>query len=173
MARVHVIESAASDPSAAPDFVGQHWEFVKKILSESEFKDNGCILYRTHWATRPCITYKKRTRYAARRLWELLYGEIPKGLSTLHSCDNGYCINLDHIRLGTQKENIQDMLDRNRMRPNMEIGRLQSTKTHCPNGHPYNEEHTLVLYRDGKFRNRYCKTCKNTRRNARYVRKRK
>jgi len=25
MARVHVIESAASDPSAAPDFVGQHW----------------------------------------------------------------------------------------------------------------------------------------------------
>jgi hypothetical protein len=25
MARVHVIESAAADPSAAPDFVGQHW----------------------------------------------------------------------------------------------------------------------------------------------------
>lgn len=152
-------------------YLDAHWDFAKKVLAESEFNDNGCILYRTHWKIRPSITYKGKSRYAARRLWELLNGEIPNGQSVLHACDNGYCINLDHVRLGTQQENIQDMLDRKRIRPNMEIGKIQSTKTHCPAGHPYNDEHSLVLYRNGKFRNRYCKTCKNTRRNARYVRK--
>jgi hypothetical protein len=152
--------------------IGQHWEFIKKVLGESQFQVSGCILYKTHLKSRPSIRYQGKVRYAARRLWELLYGEIPEGLSTLHSCDNGYCVNLDHIRLGTQRENIKDMWDRERAMPGP-VAVIQRSKTHCPSGHEYNEKNMLVRKVNGVFRNRYCKTCKNERRNARYVRKKK
>ena len=32
-----------------------------------------------------------------------------KGLVVMHTCDNPRCINPDHLRLGTQQENIDDM----------------------------------------------------------------
>lgn len=37
-------------------------------------------------------------------------------LQCLHSCDNKRCVNPEHLRWGTQKENIQDMLSRGRGR---------------------------------------------------------
>lgn len=42
--------------------------------------------------------------------------EIPKGMKILHSCDNPPCCNPKHLRLGTQQENIEDMLLRKRHR---------------------------------------------------------
>lgn len=48
--------------------------------------------------------------------------EIPKGMCVLHSCDNPSCINPGHLRIGTHKENSQDMVLRNRVnRPNSEL----------------------------------------------------
>jgi len=35
-------------------------------------------------------------------------------LFILHSCDNPKCISKDHLRLGTHRENMQDMIDRSR-----------------------------------------------------------
>jgi hypothetical protein len=35
-------------------------------------------------------------------------GEIPNGLHVLHSCHNRSCTNPEHLRVGTQKENIED-----------------------------------------------------------------
>lgn len=37
-----------------------------------------------------------------------------KGVVVRHTCDNPRCINPAHLMLGTQIDNIQDMLDRNR-----------------------------------------------------------
>lgn len=54
-------------------------------------------------------------RYSAHRLSYLISnGPIPAGMSVLHSCDNRRCVNPRHLRCGTQKENIQDMIRRNR-----------------------------------------------------------
>lgn len=41
-------------------------------------------------------------------------GPIPEGLHILHSCDNPRCINPDHLRAGTNTENVQDRVNRHR-----------------------------------------------------------
>lgn len=40
--------------------------------------------------------------------------EIPAGLVVLHSCDTPSCVNPDHLSVGTQPQNLQQMRDRGR-----------------------------------------------------------
>jgi hypothetical protein len=42
------------------------------------------------------------------------YGEIPKGLLVRHRCDNRACVNPEHLELGTNKDNSEDMVQRQR-----------------------------------------------------------
>lgn len=51
-----------------------------------------------------------------RYTWELYNGEIPEGMNVLHKCDNRKCINPDHLFLGTQKDNVRDMISKNRQK---------------------------------------------------------
>ncbi len=53
---------------------------------------------------------------AHRVSYELYKGPIPKGMSVLHKCDILTCINPDHLFLGTQKDNVQDCINKGRDR---------------------------------------------------------
>ena len=45
--------------------------------------------------------------------WFLANGREPR-LQILHKCDNPRCVNPKHLYEGTQQQNVQDMIDRNR-----------------------------------------------------------
>ena len=78
--------------------------------------------------TTPCIEWKKtrhrqgygyirtgsKSQLVHRWIWEKAFGPIPEGLKVLHKCDNPPCFRLSHLELGTQKENVHQMLERNR-----------------------------------------------------------
>lgn len=52
--------------------------------------------------------------YHHRLVWTQHNGDIPQGYIVRHKCDNPSCINIDHLELGTLKDNTLDMLQRNR-----------------------------------------------------------
>ena len=96
-------------------------------------------------------SFRGRSCRAHRVAWILANGEIPAGMCVLHRCDNPSCVNVAHLRLGTQYANMQDMIAK---------GRMVRTppRTHCPSGHPY-AGRNLVIRKRGT---RECRQCKNT-----------
>lgn len=45
---------------------------------------------------------------AHRLAWEMANGPIPVGKEVCHHCDNPPCVRLDHLFIGTHRENMQD-----------------------------------------------------------------
>lgn len=52
--------------------------------------------------------------YAYRAAYEVWVGPIPSGHVVCHKCDNPICINPGHLLAGTQLENIDDMVSKDR-----------------------------------------------------------
>lgn len=51
---------------------------------------------------------------AHRYAWTITNGPIPSGLLVRHKCDNGWCVNPDHLCLGTHQDNTNDKVERGR-----------------------------------------------------------
>ena len=88
----------------------------KKIIME--VNEDGCWICVSHSKSRkdgyPRIWHNGKTWRLNRFVYEQHHGKIPEGMVVRHTCDNPACINLDHLTLGTQADNVQDMVDRGR-----------------------------------------------------------
>jgi hypothetical protein len=54
------------------------------------------------------------TKLAHRVAWELTSGPVPDDLFVLHHCDNPSCCRPDHLFLGTNQDNMTDMVAKGR-----------------------------------------------------------
>jgi hypothetical protein len=92
------------------------------------------------------FTINHKNHFVHRWVWELENGPIPAGMEIDHMCRNRACCNIDHLRLVTRAVNT--------LENSVSFSAINKAKTHCINGHPFNEENTR-MYRGG----RSCRTC--------------
>jgi len=59
---------------------------------------------------------------AHRAMFFYVNPEANRELFVLHRCDNPQCVNPEHLFLGTQKENMQDMHSKGRFRGGAKVG---------------------------------------------------
>ena len=60
------------------------------------------------------ITLQTTLYYAYRLAFSVFIGPVPDGFLVCHSCDNGACINPEHLWLGTDYSNIHDCIEKRR-----------------------------------------------------------
>lgn len=77
-----------------------------------------CVIWIGAWQNKGYgqTRYEGKTILAHRAAYIVHIGKIPDGLFVLHKCDVPSCINPQHLFLGTQKDNIHDMISKGRGR---------------------------------------------------------
>lgn len=92
---------------------------AEKFLSKVS-KSDGCWEWQGSrsrrgygWFSSAAHTYNVPAHRAS---YELFCSEIPPGLYVLHKCDNPPCVRPDHLFIGTQRDNIHDMIQKGRHR---------------------------------------------------------
>jgi hypothetical protein len=78
----------------------------------------GCTIYMgfIHREGYGLITFNHQSVLAHRASYMANVGPIPDGCVVMHTCDVKCCINPAHLRLGTQADNMRDMLRKGRSR---------------------------------------------------------
>jgi hypothetical protein len=85
---------------------------------------------------------------AHKLMWEHVNGPVPEGLELDHLCRVRNCVNPDHLEAVTHAENVK----------RGEAGLHNPIKTHCSNGHVY-EEVGYCIINDPRGKYRRCKRC--------------
>jgi hypothetical protein len=129
--------------------------FLKSQCVESP---SGCWLFQgfIHKNGYGSMYYNGRNWRPHRLAFYLWRGPIPMGCDICHSCDVRNCCNPDHLWPGRNVENLHDASRKGRHHCQV--------KTHCPQGHPYDKENTLIVKtRSYTGVGRQCKACNRAR----------
>ena len=87
----------------------------RQITAESRGSCLECTSHHLNAYGYPQLWKSGRNQNMHRVLYEEAYGEIPEGLVVRHKCDNRLCIELNHLELGTTKDNSEDCKQRGRL----------------------------------------------------------
>lgn len=69
-----------------------------------------------HGFPRAQFRLKFMNAYASRVAYALFVDDVRPGELVLHTCDNGMCVNPEHLYIGTHEQNTADMIRRGRSR---------------------------------------------------------
>lgn len=72
--------------------------------------------------------YKGETWTAHKAAWDEHNGPVPEGLNVLHRCDVRNCYEITHLFLGTQADNIADMVAKGRQAKGSRNGHAKLTE---------------------------------------------
>lgn len=101
-----------------------------------------------------------RIERAHRVYYERAYGPIPQDLVLDHLCRQRDCVNPEHLEAVTNRENV--------VVRGSGPSAINARRTHCANGHPFDEENT-IFRPNGRRR---CRECSRTEARERWRRKR-
>ncbi len=126
-------------------------EWWQRFVAKVEFGDgDGCWVWTAARHPRGYGHFNPDgvVRSAHRLAYEVWVGPIPEGLDLDHLCRNTSCVNPGHLEPVSRKENT--------MRGDT-ITAAHARRTHCPQGHPYDEENTYHI--PSRPTARYCRIC--------------
>lgn len=109
--------------------LGKFSEKGKDVILEEQ--SNGCLKCISHCSDQDGyirIRYKVKHERLFRVLYMLKYGKIPKGKVIRHLCNNSWCVNVNHLKIGTQKDNVKDMIVSGRSNKGKSNIKIQGSK---------------------------------------------
>lgn len=94
------------------------------------------------------FSVESKARLAHKFYYEFLNGPVPEGLELDHKCRNPSCVNPDHLEAVSHKTNCLRGVGVIALRA------WNKNKTHCRNGHPFDEANTYAYGNE-----RRCRVC--------------
>ncbi len=117
------------------------------IENRYEVVDSGCWewLLRRDKRGYGRVTHRGKTGQLAHRVvYEALVGTVPIGMTLDHICFNPPCVNPEHMRVSTRRENA--------------ARQRTALATHCSKGHEFTPENTYIKPA-GSRGQRQCREC--------------
>lgn len=105
--------------------------YAQQLQERTQPEPNtGCLLWLG--AVKPTgghgVIYAEHSeKFAHRAAWELANGPIPSELCICHKCDTPSCVNVDHMFMGTQTDNVRDMEKKGRRARGERVGAAKLT----------------------------------------------
>jgi HNH endonuclease len=111
---------------------------AQRVLERCKPGPNGCMLW-TGWVNIKgygMTSFHCKGIRTHRAVWEAVRGPVPSGLILCHTCDTPACCNIDHLWLGTIKENGVDASKKRRCRMQKLVDARRAQLSDCgePNG---------------------------------------
>lgn len=111
-------ETKAGLPTMGLMYKGDWYDLkaFDRLFNMTAIQENGCwnfTGYKDKYG-RGAFGYRGSSHVAPRISYLLTKDDIPSGICVLHSCDNPSCINPEHLFLGTQMDNVHDMIIKGR-----------------------------------------------------------
>lgn len=101
---------------------------VERFMSKIHKAENGCWLWSAYRMKNGYGLFRTpaKNELAHRASFRLFNGPLDTR-DVMHSCDTPACVNPEHLKLGTRKENMQDAKQKMRMRVGELHGRAKLT----------------------------------------------